>query len=60
MQRPAILPRRDLRIGFRRLREGQFFRERDDAPQLSIELFDALQIDVREPLRRERLPLNPA
>ena len=43
-----------------RLRERDVPRERDDAAQLRIELLDPVQVDVRQALGGERLPLDPA
>jgi hypothetical protein len=60
MQRPAISPGSNVRVGLFRLRECHILRERDDAAELGIELLDPVQIDVGQTLGGERLLFDPA
>ena len=46
-------------IGFPRLRQPEFPRERDHATQLGIEARNALQVDVSEPFGTELARLDP-
>ena len=57
---PRYFPAAISRIRPLRLGQRSILRQRDDAPQLRIELFDAAQIDLRESLRGDRFLLDPA
>src|SRR2546429_528971 len=59
MQRPAVLSCRDFCVGPFRLRQRQLSRQRDHAPQLRVELLDALQINLSQPLRGQLTLLDP-
>jgi hypothetical protein len=60
MQWPAVSARGDFRVGFPGLGERELFRQRDDATEPGIELLDPPQVDVRQALGGELLPLDPA
>ncbi len=52
VQRTTIFARGNLLVGLPRLLEGVVARERDDAAQLGIEAFEAMQIDLPSAAQR--------
>ena len=60
VQRAEVAAGGDLRVGPARLAEGQVAREGDDGVDPRLEPLEALQVDPRQALGRERAGLDPA
>src|SRR5207248_11635601 len=60
MQWTSIFARSDLGVGLLCARQRMVFGDPDDRANLSVESFDATEIDIRESLRRELPGLDPS
>ena len=60
MKGSPVTARSDLAVGLLSLRKSQISRESNDAAQPGIEMLQAFQIEMRQPLGGDFTPLDPA